>query len=343
MRLTQVMLAKGFGGAERHFVELCAALLARGHVVQAICHRRFSRLPALRALPGLRVDTLNVLGNWDLLARAALRRRLAEFAPAVVHAHLARAALHAGAAARALGLPVVVKTHNYVDLRYYRRVDLFIATTEDQAAYLARHGVPEARIQVIPNFSALAPSAPRAPRPGPARVLAFGRFVPKKGFDLLLQAVATLAREGLEFSLCLGGEGPQRPALERLVRELALEARVSLPGWIEQVDEALRAADLFVLPSLDEPFGIAVLEAMASGTPILATRTQGPREVLDERTAFLVEPGDTAALAAGLRAALAAPEERLHRAGEALARFTERYAAEAVVPRIEALYRSLGA
>jgi glycosyltransferase involved in cell wall biosynthesis len=342
MRICQIMLARGFGGAERYFVDLCGELARRGHDVLAVCHPAGMARARLPALPRLRIAPLRTFGPWDPVAPRRLRRLLAGCRPAAVHAHLARAAHVAGRAVRGSGPPLIVKTHNYVDLRYYRDVTLFLPTTRDQAAYLARHGVAPQRIRVIPNFSALPAASLPAGRP-PA-IVAMGRFVEKKGFDVLLAALAQLRRRGIALPpVLLGGDGPLRAELEALSRRLGLADLVQFGGWQADAAAFLDRGTLFVLPSLDEPFGIAVLEAMARGVPVIATRTQGPREVLDENTAWLVPPGDRDALAVAIADALCRPDEARARATRAGAAFRGRYAADAVVPELIAVYGAVSA
>ncbi len=340
MRIAQVMLGKGYGGAERSFVDLTLALAARGHELLAICQGRFRQHTALLGQPGIRVKTLRVLGTWDRFAGARIGAALADFDACVVHCHLARAAHLAGHAARRAGIPALAKTHNYVDLKYYRRIDQFVATTRDQARFLRGHGIGADRIEVIPNFSAFAPAPPRARAGPPVRLLAYGRLVHKKGFDVLLEALAALGAAPA-WQLTLGGDGPERARLQALAEARGIASRVAFAGWVADIRALLVTHDLFVLPSRDEPFGIAVLEAMAAGTPIIATRTQGPREILDQASAWLVAPADRASLSAALGAALHDQGACQQRASAALALFRRDYAADAVVPRYEALYRRL--
>ncbi len=344
MRIAQVMLAKRFGGAERSFVDLCAELVARGHAVLAICEARAAALPLLERIAGLDVRTVRVWGAWDPFARRAIGRALRAHRAEIVQCHLARAAHLGGHAAHALGLPTLAKTHNYVDLRYYRAIDRLVPTTRAQADYLLAHGIAPDRVTRIPNFSRLAPQAPTAHPPmPPVRLLALGRLVAKKGFDVLLAALAALPPATPPIVLTLAGDGPLRAALDAQARSLAPRVEVRFVGWVDDVAALFAAADVFVLPSRDEPFGIVVLEAMAAGVPIVATRTAGPLEILDAETALLVAIGDVAALAHALGAVLDDPAAARTRAARAGTVFRDTYAAAAVVPRYERLYAELRA
>lgn len=338
------MLARGFGGAERSFVDLCRALAARGHDVLAIGERRGVALRQLDSVAGIETRRVHCRGVWDRWCRARLERELAAFAPRVVQAHLARAAALAGAAARPLGLPVVAKTHNLVKPKYYRDVSVLVPTTAEQEQWLLAHGVEAARLERIPNFSALpAASTPRPVPAGTVAIRALGRFVPKKGFDVLIDALASAPLRARDWTLDIAGDGPEAAALKRRVAQAGIGRRVGFPGWVDDVGAYLAEADLFVLPSRDEPFGIALLEAMACGVPLVTTAASGPREVLDADTALFCEPGDASALAAAIGRALDEPAAARERAGRALARYAERYAEDAVVARYLALYERLAA
>lgn len=344
MRICQVMLAEGFGGAERYFVDLSMELARRGHDVLAVCHPAGMARDRLAPTPGLEVAPLRTLSPWDPLAPRRLRKLIAAYRPELVQSHLARATRIAGKAMAGMGLPLVAKTHNYVDLKYYREVTLFLPTTRDQAAYLVQSGVVQERMRVIPNFSAL--PAVDAPSERPPAVLAMGRFVVKKGYAQLLSAYARLKARGMALPpLLLAGDGPLRADLENNAREQGLSDLVQFVGWQKDAARFLARGTLFVLPSLDEPFGIAVLEAMARGVPVIATSTAGPREILDGDTALLVPPGDIAALADALAVALDGAGVARERAARALARFKSVYTADVVVPQLLAAYtaaRGLG-
>ncbi len=341
LSVAQVMLSGGFGGAERLFVDLCLALSDRGCRVLAVCQPTFQGREMLAADGRVEIADLRVQGNWDLFAVRRMQERLRAFGADVVHSHLARGALYAGRCGRALALPVVANLHNYVDLKYYRRVDAFLPGTEDQARYLAGHGITAERIHVIPHFTRLAQVD--APRTTGSTFVAYGRMVGKKGFDLLLRAFARLCERFPDCRLLLGGDGPERVALERLAVRLGIGQAVEFVGWIDDAGAFLDRGDVFVLPSRDEPFGIVVLEAMARGKAIVATRTAGPVEVLDDSMARLVEVGDETGLVTAMASMIEAPERRRQLAERSLARFRERYSEERVLPRFIGVYHALSA
>jgi glycosyltransferase involved in cell wall biosynthesis len=272
------------------------------------------RRPAIRAA----AMAFHVAG-----ARAALRRlRRSGFEPDVVHAHVYSAGLPALALARAAGAPLVVSEHytgferglvKGADLRTartaFRGADLLAPVSEELAGRL-RPVAGDTPMRVVANpvdtDAFHPPEGPRAD--GPPRLLAVAWLDPKKGHRFLLDALAGLGRD--DVTLDLVGGGDLRPELEAQVAGLGLVGRVRFLGPLakEGVAELMRRADLLVLPSLHENLPVVLAEAMATGLPAVATRVGGvPELVNDGQAGTLVEPGDSAALAAAIRARLDAP------------------------------------
>jgi glycosyltransferase involved in cell wall biosynthesis len=226
-------------------------------------------------------------------------------------------------------------------------------TRLEREGYLAEGiGRPEQH-RVIPSGIDLAPFAgERADRdeirrglgagPGSFLVASVGRLVPIKGHPHLVEAFAEVSRRRPGSRLMLVGDGPLRAALDGRIRELGLEGGVLLTGHRDDVARLLRAADLFVLPSLNEGLGMVLVEAMASGLATVASRVGGiPEVVLDRDTGLLVPPGDPGALAdAILRLADDEGERRrMGRAGRD--RAFEVFSIERTVRETERLYEEL--
>lgn len=185
----------------------------------------------------------------------------------------------------------------------YPSADAIAVPTERIAADLAAVLGRPLATAVLPNpvVDAL-PSLPRAaPTPGvPLRLLSAGRLVPAKGHDVLIDACAMLAGQGLDFSLLIRGEGALEPALRARIAAAGLTGRVTIEGYGD-LAPAMAAADLFVLASRREGFGNVVVEAMASGLPVLATSSDGPAGLIEQGTSgWLVPPADAPALAAAI-------------------------------------------
>ena len=175
------------------------------------------------------------------------------------------------------------------------------------------------------------------------RVLACGRLVPYKGFDVLVRAAV-----GQNFHVWIIGEGRERPRLEQLIGELGVEDRVHLLGFVPDADlpEFMRLADVFVLPSVSnaETFGLVQLEAMAAGRPVVNTAldTAVPHIARHGLEAITVPPRDPASLAAAINNLIDDPDKR-RRMGEASRRRAATYSMEAFRSGIETVYRHAAA
>jgi glycosyltransferase involved in cell wall biosynthesis len=167
-------------------------------------------------------------------------------------------------------------------------------------------------------------------------LLGVGRLVPAKGFDILLQAFGEVLRAGFDFNLLILGEGAERPSLEARARELGIDGRVFLPGFVANPYPYFKHAKMFILSSRYEGLAMVLLEALALGAPVVAMDCpSGPRELLENgRYGVLVPQGQTAALSGAIRELAAHPDEeaRLRAAGPVQA---ARHDASRVTARFE--------
>jgi len=264
-----------------------------------------------------------------------LRRRLGGPAPDLVLAHGVRAVKLAKAAF--LGrAPVVGVAHNFRGRTELEGLDLAICVSAAIARDVkARY--PGLQTRVVENFADLPAPTPHPPHEGPPRIVALGRLHRNKGFGVLLAAAALARDRGLEFELTIAGDGPERTALVIEAEVLRLNDRVRFTGWVEDAAGLLARADLFVLPSIVEPFGLVLIEAMAAGAPVVASEIDGPRDILDGgRLGALVPPDDPEALAEAIIAALADPEGAAAVARLAQAEVLARYSLAAGGARLTA-------
>lgn len=338
-RVCQVMLAKGFGGAERLFVDLVIELHIAGVPVLPVCHPQGKSRELLEEA-GIKCSCIRSLGWWDPIAPQRINRLARKFRADIIHTHLARATCLTARAGT--GLPFIASLHNYGKSRYYRSADWFVPITRDGARHLEEIGINADRITVISNFSRVrAVIQAHTTRHHPPRLLAYGRFVEKKGFDDLLDALQILKQRGLEFSLLIGGDGPLYDHLRSRVDALGLSGEVEFTGWLEDVVNALDNSDLFILPSRSEPFGIVVLEAMARGVPIVTTRTQGPTEILSSETARFAAIGNPPELADTIEQGLLNVDDSHNKAEMALALYRQSYTSAVIIPKIIHLYKEM--
>ena len=165
-------------------------------------------------------------------------------------------------------------------------------------------------------------------------ILSGGRHEPQKGFDTLLRAFTNLERD--DARLVLFGEGPETEALQKQAQALEIDERVSFPGFVENPYSYMSAADVFVLSSEYEGFGLVLIEAMACGCPVVSTDCEsGPSEILDNGSYGPLTPvGDDDALAAAIERMLEDPSD-----SETLYRRASEYSIEAAIEKYDRLFQ----
>jgi glycosyltransferase involved in cell wall biosynthesis len=311
------------GGVERVVQQLGRFLCHQRHEV-AVLTDACSSAPRYEMIDGLAVWRVPFVSwgrskawqfwmNWPG-AQRQIQQLVREFRPEVVHLHVTSCnAPYAQLAASSARCPMVVTTHgshlralNQQGLQLERRLcenALSITHCSRSALeqFALKHPALESRSRVIHN--GVAPEdflAVHAQRVSGPCVVYVGRLDLRKGVDTLLRAWAQAAHE--EAQLIIACDGPARFALERLAEELSLR-NVRWEGALSpnRIIALLKAAAGFVLPSLEEAFPMAVLEAMAVGCPIVATRVGGvPEQIEDGVHGLLVPPGDAVSMAAAI-------------------------------------------
>ncbi len=210
-------------------------------------------------------------------------------------------------------------------------------------------GCGDCEVRVIPNFISAADYHPPtddsfrrrlAPKGGGRVLVHVSNFRPVKRIGDVVKIFAGV-RKQLPATLVLVGDGPDRDATEQQVDSLGLRNDVRFLGKVESVGDVLRGADLFLLPSATESFGLAALEAMACGVPVIASAAGGiPEVVEDGKTGFLAPPGDVATMVDRSLRVLGNPDEHSRLKQNAAARALD-FSADKVVPRYEALYEEV--
>jgi glycosyltransferase involved in cell wall biosynthesis len=238
--------------------------------------------------------------------------------------------LYAAAYSRVMRIPLLIQSdgtsHSEARLRLEQRMTRralrrlawgAVASSAPAVRRFVEIGFPPGRVFRAPYTTRLEPlwrvAEGRAVRQdGPLRLLSVGRLIPRKGCEWLLRAVGQAQRGGTDVHLTMVGTGPEETRLRALADEL--EIAVSWRGFIDQPDLpfAYRDADAFVFPTLDDPFGMVLLEAAASGLPLIASPYAGATEELvrDGIEGFVVDPRDTAAMADSIARLGAFPELR---------------------------------
>lgn len=352
MRVMLLISSMVTGGAQRVMSLLANRWAAQGWEVTlatlATSADDFYPLhPSIRRVGlGLEIDStgpLNALANNRARVNA-LRRLIAESRPQVILSFQDRMNVLTLLAARGTGVPVVVservdprvhaigKLWNVLRRRTYPWASRVVAQTSSVAEWLQRL-VAREKIAVVPNpAEAASASASENLREriglneSTRIVLGVGRFVPQKGFDLLVDAFAQAARDRGDWHLVILGDGPERERLALLAASHHIADRVHLPGYVQEPRRYLEQIDLFVLSSRYEGFPNALLEAMAAGAAVIACDCpSGPRDIVDSGSdGLLVTPENAARLADAMSRLMDDAAER-RRLGDRARMVTERF------------------
>lgn len=313
LKILHIDPERNWGGGEAQVFGLMSWLAARGHQNELLAHpngrlfiqcqkREFTCRPIvirndldLRSVPGLR--RLVRTGDYD-----------------IVHFHTKRAHALSLWLSRFQSRPRYVVTRRmdypesdnwYTHCLYNRRVDGVVAISQSIADLLLGAGVTRGKIRLIASgidpqrFAPVKPPEQRAD--GKIMVGSVGVLEERKGHRDLLEAAATLKRQGVKLRIRIAGDGSLRQSLEQDAVRLGLKDDVEFAGLVADTPAFLDDIDIFVMPSLFEGLGVAALEAMAAGKPVIATRVGGLAEsVVDGLTGILVPPRDPEALAGAI-------------------------------------------
>jgi glycosyltransferase involved in cell wall biosynthesis len=331
------------GGLFRHVLDLAAGQTARGHSVGIVADSltggawadaEFSRLAGSLPLGAVRLPMGRQIDMRDLSATLAVRRRIAETAPDVVHGHGAKGAAYARLAAPANG-PVRAYTPHGGSLHYQPgtpaglvyltlekilrpRTDLFLfESAYAQALYRERVGATEPAIaRVVHNGVDLAEWSGIATAPDATDLVFVGELRVLKGVQILLDAIAALRANGLKVTATLVGDGPDREMLRAQCATLGLDDAVTFTGPLP-AREAFARGRVLVIPSLGESLPYIVLEAAAAARPMIVTKVGGIPEIYGPHADRLMAPGDGTALARAIADAVKTPQT-MHPLTEAL-------------------------
>jgi L-malate glycosyltransferase len=324
-----------FRGGQEALLQLALGLRERGHR-QVILTPSGSVLSGKARNAGLSTASL-----------AKFRIALDDFASRIVHAHSGRAVNIAWLRGIGKKAKIVATRHVAFEprhglihrLKYTLLCDRLIAVSGAARDALVESGVSPERISVIPTGVRIPPLPTEAERnaarkrwglePHHFAVGHLGAFTREKGQDVAAQAVKLLGMADLK--LILAGDGPLRSAIPR-------SENVQLPGHVEDRRTLLLALDLFVMPSRSEAWGLAALEAMASGVPVVASAVGGLKEIIEDGVSgWLVPADDPKALAEAIRTA----REKITAFQSAARDRATRFSLDETVRQTEELYRSL--
>lgn len=348
MKIFNIMLSRDLGGVQQAFLDYALALQSQNLEITNITSLYAKINASLDSLQ--RGCKLPNLGPWDPLSVFGLMLELRLHKPDVIIAHGNRAISFA-LKARIISLagqkkPVIVGVaHNY-STKWLQKCDYIIVLTNHMKQYLLNLGVPDYKLQHIPNMINLSNDAllPARKNQGTQSTLVIGtfaRFVKKKAIDLFLESLAILKSKGYQFKAIIGGDGEERKALMDLAVKFKLTEQVKFTGWVQDKQKFFSEIDIFCLPSKHEPFGIILLEAMASGVPIVSTKTEGPIEILTHKQDALLAEIDAADLADKIAYIIENMDKAKTYTNNAYLRLTQNYVIDVVSQKLAKFLTSI--
>jgi glycosyltransferase involved in cell wall biosynthesis len=359
------------GGMKNHVLGLVGGLKEKGYRLAVISPPNESLESKLRPL-GVDLYEIQISDRpnpADLITIINLARLLRRLRPDILHIHGNKTALVGRMAAMLAGVPsTVVTVHNYltyqnshnlkqaaanlIERRLANRTDRIIAVSESLKDSLVNiEGLAPSKVVVIHNgidlnhWTGGSKSEQELFRRelnlGLEDFIVFsaGRLLDWKGHEILIRAAAELAVTRSRFKLLIAGDGPLRSYLDQLVEELELQDSVKFLGHLPDIRHLMVLSDLFVLPSIKEPFGLVLLEAMAADLPIIATDAGGVSEIIaNEQNGVLVPPGDVASLARAIEGLIGNATRRAELSAAGRQVVEEQFSMARLISRNEAVY-----
>jgi glycosyltransferase involved in cell wall biosynthesis len=362
MKILQVCSARELGGGEKHLADLANALARRGHDVFAAVIPASPLRTELSSLPAQNIIELPMRNSLNIAGALKLARFVRQNDIDIVHAHMARDYPVAASVARRAGAHLVLTRHVLFPLSRIhkltlRRTSRVIAVSEAVAEGLRAQKIfePDTIVCIhngidVDRFgqSREAVAQGRTAPDGKLRVGMIGHLALIKGQEDFIRAAAGLCSRRDDVQFIIAGEdksrrGDNRRRLEKLIEDLGLGQHISLVGWVDDTAKLLATFDLFVSPSRSEPFGLSIVEAMAAGVPVLATSSEGAREIIDDgQSGRLVPIGDDQSLAKAMDQMLSDPKQRERLSENARRVVRQRFSLEQMVEATEQVYRETG-
>ncbi len=361
MKILQICSARQLGGGEKHLADLANALARRGHDVFAALAPSSPLLAELSAVPKENIVELRMRNSLNVSSALKLAQFSCEHQIEIVHAHVARDYPLAAFVSRRAGARLVLTRHVLFPMSGIHRLTLrrtarVIAVSQAVADGLREQEIfPPDAIALIHNGIDVDRFARgREEAPGQEgrtskrlRVGMVGHLAPIKGQEEFIRAAAIVCGLRDDVDFIIAGEdksrgGENRRTLEKLIDDLGPNQQVRLLGWVDDIAKLLPSFDLFVSPSRSEPFGVSIIEAMAVGTPVIASMSEGAREIIeDDKTGRLVPISDVEALAKAICELLSDPAQCGRLSANAGRVVRERFSLERMVMETEKVYEKV--
>jgi L-malate glycosyltransferase len=366
LRILQISSAQSLGGGERHLADLANGLVTHGHEVFVALRQHSALNDELGKVAKENITTLPLRNSLDVNSARALAKRVRENNIQIIHAHMARDyPLAAYAARRNPAARLILTRHVLFPLNRLHRLTFsgasrIIAVSQAVASQLRADKVaPAEKITVVLNgidTQRFAQAREQFNReeflqnwklPESALLVGtVGELTPLKGHQDFLRAAAQISKQIADCNFIIAGvdhspEGKNEAEIEQRIDELNLRQQVRCVKWLDDLAQLYCGLDVFVSASHTESFGLAIVEAMASRTAVVATATEGAREIVrDGETGLLTPISNSDKLAVAIKSLLGDETTRLRIAAAAQKDVAERFSVERMVDETEKIYRA---
>ncbi len=366
IKLLHIQKITGICGSENHLLALLPRLDRSKYTVDFLAltepEKPMDEYLARLESAGVGTARLNIARNISPGLVIRLYRFICREKYDLVHTHLVHADLYGALAARMAGAKLISSKHACNEFRRgivgpvdrlaaNRAARVITISRAIKEFYLEVEGIPDGKMELI--HYGLEPAGLKKNGgagirkqfaiPSATKVLInVGRLIPFKDQGRLLEAMTELQRDDYQVELWLVGDGPLEEELKLRARTLGINKSVRFLGFRPDVSSLLQAADIFVFPSYNEGFGLAILEAMACGLPIVASRARAiPELVLHQQTGLLVAPGDSRGLADAVKRLLDNPAFGRQLGALGRQRVKEEFSIPRMVHHTEAVYEQV--
>ena len=365
MRVLQLISSGGYYGAEAVILNLSKALRRRGCEVRVgtflNLHATNTEIAKQAEESGFPVQLIPCAGRLDWNAVRALRSYVRDERIEVIHSHGYKADIYGYFASRHESARIISTCHlwpggdvklwlySMLDRLLLRRFPRVVAVSEEIAQSLRRMRVSSARLTVIDNgidmtpFTSAMPTLRAELGTGSAPIVGLvGRLAPQKGPDYLLRAARLVRRRMPDVRYVFVGDGPEKTNLQAMAERLSIADKVFFLGRRDDMPQIYRSLDLMVLPSREEGMPMTIIEALAAGTPVIATRVGSvPKLIRHQETGLLLESGDIKGLSDAIVLMLSKPELRREYAATGRQLVYRQYSADCMADKYLDLYSQI--
>ncbi len=279
MKILNIMLSRDLGGLQQVFLDYNKMLKMQNMKVINVTANKADinhDITPNYMLP-------NYFGNWDWISIIYLKYIILKTKPDIIIAHGGRATKFCFYA-KNKKIPLVGIIHSG-KLKWVDKANYIIALTKSMCTKAYDAGIDPSRLTILPNAidSSIRKYEAVGAKPTTRFIPVIGvmaRFVPKKAIDVFIKSLALLKTKGIECDAIIGGRGDEEENLHALVDKYHLQENIQFIGWVHDKKEFFDKIDIFCHPSIEEPFGVMILEAMLFDKPIIAAEAEGPKEII---------------------------------------------------------------